>query len=279
MSVNSTEDQIYKGMVDLEAAVEAEGWDQFASIYFLYEEKYGEDYWIRRSRMEIPEWAMNTPEVMERPFLVLRHLTKITQMGVDLGVYPADNWIGLAFVAEGWALRHDDEVSKEEVDQVAKHRLIRLHPRKAEVRTVFAGLSNGALYSITRERGGTVDTEPFKALEGAIPELMNEVVAAMTSARDEGKRRREEARANSQGGIWKISGKDAMDGQTYPLPGEWESEEDARSGALMRLMELEKSQPTESSGGQSPMGIQDRVYIHRPDGSRYRFTLDFGEGL
>jgi hypothetical protein len=40
--------------------------------------------------------------------------------------------------------------------------------------------------------------------------------------------------------------------------------------AQQKLVQLEDLQPTETSGGQGPHGIQDRVFIERPDGTRYR---------
>jgi hypothetical protein len=72
--------------------------------------------------------------------------------------------------------------------------------------------------------------------------------------------------------MWKLLGYDTFDGMWYALQGEYESEWDARAAAQQRLMELERTQPTESSGGQSSTGIQDRVFIVRPDGTKYRFT-------
>ncbi len=40
--------------------------------------------------------------------------------------------------------------------------------------------------------------------------------------------------------------------------------------AYTKLQALEESQPTETSGGQGVAGIQDRIFIERPDGTRYR---------
>jgi hypothetical protein len=48
--------------------------------------------------------------------------------------------------------------------------------------------------------------------------------------------------------------------------------------AQQQLARLEQVQPTESSGGQSEHGIQDRVYIEKPDGSRYRVLPTTEEG-
>lgn len=70
-------------------------------------------------------------------------------------------------------------------------------------------------------------------------------------------------------GKWRLGGWDTFSMESYPLEGEYNSEEETREEAQKRLAELEKSQPTASSGGQD--GIQDQVYIYGPDGSGYRF--------
>jgi hypothetical protein len=68
---------------------------------------------------------------------------------------------------------------------------------------------------------------------------------------------------------WRLIGWDTFDGADYPLS-EHETEELAIKAARERLRDLELSQPSAQSGGQ--VGIQDQVFIGRPDGSRYRFT-------
>jgi hypothetical protein len=70
---------------------------------------------------------------------------------------------------------------------------------------------------------------------------------------------------------WKVFGYDTFDHTTYDLF-DCETESEAVEFASKRLKHLEEIQPTASSGGQSDSGIQDRVYIMSPDGSRYRFT-------
>ena len=70
---------------------------------------------------------------------------------------------------------------------------------------------------------------------------------------------------------WKIDGYDAFEGEFYPLPGEFSSQEEAEEAASKRLEDLEKTQPKKQSGGQGFFGIQDRVFIVRPDGTSYRF--------
>ena len=68
---------------------------------------------------------------------------------------------------------------------------------------------------------------------------------------------------------WKLEGYDTFDHRPYRLPGEYQSQADAERAALERLQELERTQPRSLSGGQG--GIQDRVYIVRPDGTQYLF--------
>ena len=57
----------------------------------------------------------------------------------------------------------------------------------------------------------------------------------------------------------------------YPIEGAWETEKEARSAAKIYLTKIEEHQPASKSGGQSAFGIQDHIYIVRPDGSKYRF--------
>jgi hypothetical protein len=70
-------------------------------------------------------------------------------------------------------------------------------------------------------------------------------------------------------GKWKLEGYDAFSSEEYLLDGEFSTEEEACAAARERMSELEKTQPSQSSGGQD--GIQDRVYVIRPDGTKYRF--------
>src|SRR5262245_18102138 len=68
------------------------------------------------------------------------------------------------------------------------------------------------------------------------------------------------------GGRWRLRGYDTFAGEDYPLPGSYWTEAQAQRAARKRLAELERTQPSVSSGGQRPGGIQDQVYIVRPDG-------------
>lgn len=79
-----------------------------------------------------------------------------------------------------------------------------------------------------------------------------------------------------QRAVWRISGRDGfdLDGEIYSLPGEWETEDEAVAAAINRLIELDRLQP--HAGGQS--GIQDRVYVERPDGTRYRVMSILSKG-
>ena len=68
-------------------------------------------------------------------------------------------------------------------------------------------------------------------------------------------------------GTYKVEGKDGFDPDAdfYPI-GEWPSYGEALEAARGSLEELNLSQP--DAGGQA--GIQDRVYVVRPDGCRQR---------
>ena len=68
--------------------------------------------------------------------------------------------------------------------------------------------------------------------------------------------------------LWKLQGYDTFSREDYPLPGEYETEDEALAAAHERLEHLEKTQPSRTSGGQG--GIQDQVYVVRPDGTMFR---------
>jgi len=70
---------------------------------------------------------------------------------------------------------------------------------------------------------------------------------------------------------WTLRGYDTFAGEWYPLAGIFLSERAAVRAARKRLQELERQQPSSTSGGQD--GIQDQVYIVRPDRTMFRVTL------
>lgn len=72
---------------------------------------------------------------------------------------------------------------------------------------------------------------------------------------------------------WRLIGWDTFEGAEYPLT-DHDSEDKACEAAREKLRQVEIEQPSASSGGQGLLGIQDRVYIERPDGTRYRFRVD-----
>jgi hypothetical protein len=71
-------------------------------------------------------------------------------------------------------------------------------------------------------------------------------------------------------GTWKLRGYDTFDGEYYTLPGEYPDQASAEQAARARLGGLNHTQPVSSSGGQGFGGIQDRVFVVRPDGTAYR---------
>ena len=83
---------------------------------------------------------------------------------------------------------------------------------------------------------------------------------------------------------WKLEGYDTFSSESYPLgayPGadnckpSYDSYEAALADAWLRLAELERTQPSSSSGGQA--GIQDRVFIIHPGGRRERVCPFYSE--
>ena len=78
----------------------------------------------------------------------------------------------------------------------------------------------------------------------------------------------------TKSGHWHLAGYDTFAMEWYVVGGEYSTEGLAIDAAKQRLRELEQSQPTSQSGGQSPLGIQDRVFVVAPDGSRHRIFPD-----
>jgi hypothetical protein len=70
---------------------------------------------------------------------------------------------------------------------------------------------------------------------------------------------------------WKLQGYDTFAHEGYPLDGEFETENEAIAAAKAYLDDLERTQPSASSGGQD--GIQDQVYVIRPDGTSFRVRV------
>lgn len=83
-------------------------------------------------------------------------------------------------------------------------------------------------------------------------------------------------------GKWSVWGYDTFEGGDawYPVEAdrtvsprrmkEYDTEEEALDRAHKYWGELERAQPTSQSGGQGALGIQDRVFVQRPDGTRKR---------
>jgi hypothetical protein len=72
-------------------------------------------------------------------------------------------------------------------------------------------------------------------------------------------------------GRWKLQGYDVFSDEYYHLPARHWTEALARKAARRYLRSLERMQPSASSGGQKKLGMQDRVFIVRPDGTAYRY--------
>ena len=85
-------------------------------------------------------------------------------------------------------------------------------------------------------------------------------------------------------GKWSVWGYDTIEGGDawYPIDADWtvtprrikeyDTEEEALTRAHERFKELDVSQPSKTSGGQSYYCIQDMVYIQMPNGCRYRVS-------
>jgi hypothetical protein len=71
-----------------------------------------------------------------------------------------------------------------------------------------------------------------------------------------------------QNNKWELRGHDTFTNEDYPLAGDFDTEHDAIMAAKLELINLERTQPSLESGGQD--GIQDHVYVIRPNGTRFR---------
>lgn len=71
-------------------------------------------------------------------------------------------------------------------------------------------------------------------------------------------------------GEWKLCGRDTFALEDYHISN-FATEELALQAARSYLDNLERRQPTATSGGQAAGGIQDRLYIIGPDGAGYRY--------
>jgi hypothetical protein len=78
---------------------------------------------------------------------------------------------------------------------------------------------------------------------------------------------------------WHLLGYDTFAREYYLFFLQFDTELEARLAAEMALLELEESQPTAVSGGQSERGIQDRVFVLGPRGEWYRIVLDDAEDI
>lgn len=65
---------------------------------------------------------------------------------------------------------------------------------------------------------------------------------------------------------WQLQGFDTFSGESYTFPREYKTRK-----AAVWLIKLEGPQPIAQSGGQADDGIQDQIFIVRPDGTAYRY--------
>lgn len=82
--------------------------------------------------------------------------------------------------------------------------------------------------------------------------------------------------AQTVSGKWTLQGYDTFEGGRdayYPIPGKYDSESAVIEAARTKLKELEKTQPSSSSGGQGVLDIQDHIYIVDPQGNKQRIVL------
>jgi hypothetical protein len=76
---------------------------------------------------------------------------------------------------------------------------------------------------------------------------------------------------------WRLRGYDPFSSDWYEYRTqagaleEYASQQEAEAAAALKLAALEREQPSASSGGQG--GIQDRIYVVRPDGTLYRYGV------
>jgi len=67
---------------------------------------------------------------------------------------------------------------------------------------------------------------------------------------------------------YRLVGYDTFSDEWYSLPGAYKTEAEAELAAQVKLEEIEREQPSSSSGGQA--GIQDQVHVKCPNGALLR---------
>ncbi|MDO8429457.1 MAG: hypothetical protein Q7S88_02410 [Candidatus Daviesbacteria bacterium] len=77
--------------------------------------------------------------------------------------------------------------------------------------------------------------------------------------------------------VWNIVGYDTFEESYYRVPGSYLDERSTRLAAKLRLDLLNQTQPPDQTGGQNDEGIQDRIFIQRPNLTLYRYVPIPGE--
>ena len=173
----------------------------------------------------------------------LKRLISVFEEARDLLADPDNN-----FDWSSWS-GHEDALG--EVDGILSSLRRGVLPERLFMEVLFA--PTGPIQEVSISSGWG---EAFLSLAARFDEAME--AAAEPMSRVQG----------MPGRSWKLQGYDTFSDEDYPLPGEYETEEQAIAAAEERLDHLETTQPSRTSGGQD--GIQDRVYVIRPDGTRFR---------
>jgi len=173
----------------------------------------------------------------------LKELISVFEEARDLLAEPGNNF--------DWSSWSGQEDALEEVDVILSSLRRGVLPARLSMKVLFA--PTGPLQEVSISSGWG---EAFLSLA----ERFDAALAATTEPWSEGQDVPER--------LWRLQGHDTFAREDYPLPGEYETEVEAVAAARERLEHLEMTQPSSTSGGQD--GIQDRVYVIRPDGTRFR---------
>lgn len=124
-------------------------WDDPPQLHLLYatEPRRGMPGY-RTGLIDLPpKWLE-----IERPFLVMQMLAdKISAMPGAQETVPL-NMVGVAFAHDGWRLRQHGDLGWDEIDAVARRRLIHEHPLAEEGCLVHAADFGGTIYLAERLR-------------------------------------------------------------------------------------------------------------------------------
>lgn len=155
------------------------------ALYLLVRRDNGR---LRAYQQAMPDgiWSLPTPaHILAAITEHLRHVPEPVLMRIVTKLPEfAGRFAGAVFAAEAWALGEHDDLTMEELNGVAEHRLIHAHPLRVEVRTVVGVDRELNVVGVTRingEAGVSVQTSDNRteARVGNVPQGLIRLVSAV----------------------------------------------------------------------------------------------------